>query len=132
MATWIGCLQRAKAEARLALADQAEPSLGWNPGEQKAWTAVLEIADTAAPLSFAELAVRKETEDPLHYQRDATCAFSVSSETQRAMTFAIPNSTYGLNAPSHPPGNPFVVGSGSRGANRCPDGGPVGVCIVKT
>ena len=47
--------QGAKTEARLALADQAEPSRGWNPGEQKAWTAVLEIADTAAPLSFTEL-----------------------------------------------------------------------------
>jgi hypothetical protein len=47
--------QRAKAEARLALADQAEPSRGWSQGEQKAWTAVLEIADTAAPLSFTEL-----------------------------------------------------------------------------
>src|SRR6516162_11673487 len=47
--------QRAKAEARLALADQAEPSRGWNRGEQKAWTAVLEIADTAVPLSFTDL-----------------------------------------------------------------------------
>jgi hypothetical protein len=47
--------QRAKGEARLALADQAEPSRGWNRAEQKAWTAVLEIADTAVPLSFTDL-----------------------------------------------------------------------------
>jgi uncharacterized protein len=40
--------QGAKAEARLALTDRAEPSRGWNQGqgEQEAWTAVLKIVDT--------------------------------------------------------------------------------------
>ena len=48
------------------------------------------------------------------------------------MTFAIPGSTYGLNAPSHPSGNSFVPsdGAGSRGGNWCQGSlGTVGVCI---
>jgi predicted GTPase len=47
--------RRAKSEARLALADLAEPSVGWNAIEQDAWSAVLEIADSATPLAFTEL-----------------------------------------------------------------------------
>jgi predicted GTPase len=47
--------RRAKNEARRALADLAEPSAGWNAAERDAWSAVLETADTAAPLAFTEL-----------------------------------------------------------------------------
>ena len=47
--------RRAKSEARLALADLAEPSRGWNGVERDAWAAVLEIADTTAPFSFTEM-----------------------------------------------------------------------------
>ena len=47
--------RRAKSEARLALADLAEPPRGWNGVERDAWAAVLEIADTTAPFSFTEM-----------------------------------------------------------------------------
>jgi uncharacterized protein len=47
--------RRAKSEARVALADLAEPSRGWNGVERDAWAAVLEIADTTAPFSFTEM-----------------------------------------------------------------------------
>jgi predicted GTPase len=47
--------RRAKNEARRALADLAEPSAGWNAAERDAWSAVLQIADTAIPLGFTEL-----------------------------------------------------------------------------
>ena len=47
--------RRAKNEARLALADLTEPSAGWNAAERDAWSAVLQIADTVAPLAFTEL-----------------------------------------------------------------------------
>jgi small GTP-binding protein len=47
--------RRAKSEARHALADLAEPSGGWNAIERDAWSAVLQIADTATPLGFADL-----------------------------------------------------------------------------
>ncbi|HMA73406.1 MAG TPA: GTPase [Xanthobacteraceae bacterium] len=48
--------RRAKRDARIELADLAEPSRSWNAVERDAWSAVLEIADTAAPLTFTELA----------------------------------------------------------------------------
>jgi len=47
--------RRAKGEARLALSSLAEPSSGWNAVEQDAWTAVLETADKAEPLTFTEI-----------------------------------------------------------------------------
>jgi uncharacterized protein len=47
--------RRAKNEARIALADLAEPSAGWNAAERDAWSAVLQIANTATPLPFTEL-----------------------------------------------------------------------------
>ena len=46
--------RRAKNEARRALADLAEASAGWNAAERDAWSAVLQIADTATPLAFTE------------------------------------------------------------------------------
>jgi uncharacterized protein len=51
----ISVQRSAKGHARVALASLAEPSRCWNSVERDAWAAVLEIADTAAPLSFAEL-----------------------------------------------------------------------------
>ena len=47
--------RRAKSDARLALTGLAEPSSGWNAIERDAWSAVLEIADTTAPLAVTEL-----------------------------------------------------------------------------
>jgi uncharacterized protein len=46
---------RAKKEARLALADIAEPSAAWNGAERDAWSALLQVADTVTPLAFTEL-----------------------------------------------------------------------------
>lgn len=47
--------RRAKNEARIALADLAEPSAGWSAAECDAWSAVLQMADAATPLQFSEL-----------------------------------------------------------------------------
>jgi hypothetical protein len=51
----VGLPKGAKSDARLALAGLAEPSSGWNAIERDAWSAVLEIADTTAPLAVTEL-----------------------------------------------------------------------------
>jgi uncharacterized protein len=45
----------AKREARAALDGLAQPSRNLNSAERDAWTAVLKIADTTAPLAFTEL-----------------------------------------------------------------------------
>src|SRR5579859_2202692 len=46
--------RRAREEAKAALAGLGEPSCDWNANEDKAWTAVLTLADSSAPLTFME------------------------------------------------------------------------------
>jgi uncharacterized protein len=46
---------RANEEARLALADLAEPSRSWNAVEREAWSQVLATADATAPFAFAKI-----------------------------------------------------------------------------
>jgi hypothetical protein len=47
--------RRAKAEARIALGDLAEPSQAWTAGEREAWSEVLAIADETAPFAFDDI-----------------------------------------------------------------------------
>jgi predicted GTPase len=47
--------RQAKAEARVALGDVAEPARNWNLAERDAWAQVLAIADATTPLSFTEV-----------------------------------------------------------------------------
>jgi len=74
--------QRAKSDARLALADLAEPSRGWNAVERDAWAAVLAMADATAPFAFTEVAplvarARDVVEDVArHFHPEARAAWA--------------------------------------------------------